>query len=110
MKHSLPEQESTWKIKTPSFSGLIFELSLCELDNHSAPCMCYCDVLHEDQHAGAEGGETWSLAHDSLLLARVKQTDGSGSQQLGNVPSFSPREIKGCEEKSSLTPTEICLC
>lgn len=55
-------------------------------------------------------GETWSLAHNSLLSARVKQTDGSGSQRLGNFLSFSPRAIKGCEEKSSQTPTEICLC
>lgn len=67
-------------------------------------------VLHDDLHARAEGGETWELAHYSLLLARVKQTDGSGSQPLGNFYSFSPREIQGCEEKSSLTPTEICLC
>lgn len=54
--------------------------------------------------------ETWELAHYPPLLARVKQTDGSGSQPLGNSHSFSPRESRGCEEKSSLTATEICLC
>lgn len=76
-----------------------------------SPCAAACCscVLHEHLRARARGGETWELAHRSLLLARVKQTDGPGSQRLGNFPSFSPREIKGCEEKSGLTLTEICL-
>lgn len=116
----LPECRSQ---NTSSSQPSILILSLFGLGNHNAMPALDCEangtvvsawarMLCFPQFQNSHQSWTrriWQLAHYSLLLARVKQTDGSGSQQLGSFQAFSPRAGKGCEEKSSLIPTEICL-
>lgn len=115
----LPECRSQ---NTFSSQPSILILSLFGLGNHNAmPALDYeangtvvsawarmlCFPQFQNSHQSWTR-RIWQLAHYSLLLARVKQTDGSASQQLGSFHAFSPRAGKGCEEKSSLIPTEIC--